>query len=174
MSIRAVFADIDGVLHPPPRLRGPDAVAALALADASQMHRQGLFCWAHHLDAALSAAEASTGEEFVLVIHSTWRKQPWVSLRLLREALGPLGRRLMAMTSPDLDREASILDLAERAGIDDYLVLDDASAEFSAGIQQLVITNPLRGVSDPAVLAAVNGWARASRRDARALKVPVA
>lgn len=174
MSIRAVFADIDGVMHPPPRLRGPELVAALALASGRQMRSQGLFCWAGHLEAALSEAEHRTGEEFPLVIHSTWRKQPWVSLQVLREALGPLGHRLMTMTSPDLDREDSILDLAERARIEDYLVIDDASAEFSSRIEHLVITNPLRGVNDPAVLSVIRAWAGASCRDSRTLKIPVA
>ncbi|MEJ8837689.1 HAD domain-containing protein [Ramlibacter sp. AN1133] len=175
MRFKAVFADIDGVMHRPPNSRGPDSVAAIALASGTQLREQGLFCWTEHLEQALAEADEATGDAIVLVIHSSWRKQPWVSMQMLREALGPLGHRLMAITSPDLEREASIVDLAERAGIDDFIVIDDASAEFSPRIKNLVVTNPLRGVSDPGVLAAVRDWAGAGRaRVERALKVPVA
>jgi hypothetical protein len=174
MKSRAVFTDIDGVLHPPPRFRGPESVSALAVSTGQQMRLLGLFCWAENLETVLSEVEQRTGEDIPLVIHSTWRKQPWVSLHTLRQALGPLGHRLMAATSPDLEREDSILDLAERAGIEDYLVLDDASSEFSSRVSNLLITNPLRGVSDPAVLNAIKGWAGALCSDSRTLKVPVA
>lgn len=138
------------------------------------MRSKGLFCWSEDLEDAIREAEQRTGDDIALVIHSTWRKQPWVSLQLLREALGPLGHRLVALTSPHLEREDSILDLVQRAGIDDYIVIDDAAREFSPRIQQLVVTNPLCGVSDPAVLSAVQDWVGADCRDSRTFKIPVA
>jgi hypothetical protein len=172
MTIDAVFSDIDGVLHSPALLRGLDA-STLAMAGATRMREMGLFCWADQLEAVLQEADAAAGHTVPLILHSTWRKQPWASMRLLRDALGPLGHRLEGMTSPDLDREASILELATRAGFDNFLVLDDASAEFDQGIKNLVITNPLLGVSDPAVLCKIRRLAATVACQSRAFPIPV-
>lgn len=175
MTTKAVSTDVDGVLHSSLAAHGPQAAAQLALASPQQWRERGLFCWAGLLEAVLQEIDAHEGEVVPLIIHSTWRKQPWVSLGAMRAALGPLGHRLMAMTSPDLAREDSIVDLAQRADLDSILVLDDSSAEFSPGrLSNLVITNPLTGVSDPAVLAQLRAWGcEPRRRNTRALSIPV-
>lgn len=174
MTTRAVFSDVDGVLHSTLMVRGLDQVTRLALSTPDDWRQQGLFCWAQDLEEALREVDVSTGDTVPLVIHSTWRLQPWLTLPMMRKALGPLGHRLMAMTSPDLAREASILDLVQRAGIDEFLVLDDSVREFSPGaIANLLITDPLTGASDPQILQAVRHWSSSSPRDC-ALPIAVA
>lgn len=150
---KAIFIDFDGVLHPSTATLGLD-IPVLCFADGNGFRRVGLFCWAHLLEEVL----ASSPDEILLVVHSTWRQQPWATPRLLRELLGPLGHRYQGITAPHLSRQASIEDLCARAGIEDHLILDDARDEFDPDTCRLVITNPLLGISEPAALQAVRSW----------------
>jgi hypothetical protein len=161
-SMRALFSDIDGVLHPPSAIQGL-SMATLALGRADTFARLGLFCWAGILEDLL----VQTDDDLGLIIHSTWRQQSWVSPQLMRAALGPLGHRFIGMTSPDLQRQASIEDLCQRAGISDRLILDDAGDEFAPGTPGLLVTNPLRGVSDPAIQDRLIEWSHRGATQAR-------
>jgi len=71
LSMRILFTDFDGVVHP-----GPTVVT-------SQTH----FCWLPQLARLLAP-----WDDIELVIHSTWRHQ--YDLAELREMLGSLGRAI--------------------------------------------------------------------------------
>jgi hypothetical protein len=81
---------------------------------------------------------------------------------MMRQLLGPLGARFQGMTSAKLPREESIRDLCSRIGVDHHLIIDDARHEFREQ-SRLIVTNPLRGVDDPEVLARVREWAAGGR-----------
>ena len=56
------------------------------------------------------------------------------------------------------NREPSINAMVNQAQIDSFLILDDAYQEFSVLVGNLVVCNPLLGVSDPEVQAKVRDW----------------
>jgi hypothetical protein len=164
-AVKALFTDFEGVLHPSTAIRGLD-MATISFGGGAQFAKHGLFRWASLLEEALS----ESSDDICVVVHSSWRKQPWASQRLVRDALGPLGHRFHGMTTVDLPRQASIEDVCRRAGISDYMILDDARAEFRPGTPNLVITNPLLGVSEPAMIKAITSWACPTRTRAPAFR----
>src|SRR6266568_3567357 len=97
-AVRAVFADFDGVFHPSTAILGLD-MPALAFQGREAFTRMGLFRWVQLLEDAL----ASSPDDIMLIVHSSWRKQPWASSRVMRDVLGPLGHRYQGMTSPEME-----------------------------------------------------------------------
>lgn len=161
---KALFCDFDGVFHPPTAIVGLD-LALLAIAPGQVIRQRGLFRWCARLESALQDAEDAAGtpvaeaDRVLVVVHSNWARQPWITNAVLRDALGPLAHRYAGATDPSLPRQQAIDDFCARVGIDDRLILDDASAEFAPVTRGLVITNPLLGVSDPEVLYKIVTWA---------------
>jgi hypothetical protein len=150
MPLRALFLDIDGVLHPSTAINGIDfANPAMQTADA--LRGAGLLC---HVQALLDAIADS---DVLIIVHSSWRDTPWAG-GVLREVLG---RCFAGFTIADLAREASIADTCERFEIADFLIVDDAHGEFETDHIRcrLLVTNPLTGL-DTEILARVRAWAR--------------
>jgi hypothetical protein len=150
---RVISLDIDGVLHDANMVKTAD-ICALAIGGGAVLRSAGLFAHAQLLEGLLGELGAT---DVRIIIHSSWRKHHWAP-GVIRAALGPLERRFESMTSPDAGREASVEALCARAGIDDYLIIDDAHDEFTPGNPHLVVTNPIRGLNDPAVLARIRAW----------------
>lgn len=150
---KIIFLDFDGPLHPTTAIDGvrrpPD--------EASFLERD-LFRWAFHLDVALS--KAKDRENILIAAHSSWRQIPGLSQNLIREKLGPrLGAQYVGMTRPELKRWESIQEMCKRGGFDDFLIIDDAINEFPENLPQLVVCNPLKGLSDPTIQRRVIDWA---------------
>lgn len=155
MSIKALFIDFDGPLHPSTAIEG-----IRRPPDAHTCKERQLFRWAHHLEAILSPLSDEQRADILIVAHSSWRKIDGLSQSLIRDSLGPVISQMYAgMTRPDLDRWNSIQDTCARFDIDDFLIIDDATAEFPKDLPQLVICNPLKGLSDPVVQSRISDWA---------------
>lgn len=143
MRMRTLLTiDVDGVLH--------SLDSAYAVADSrlpvEQLLAAGLFCHCQVLEDLLSRQE-----HVDLVVHSSWR----LACRedRIRELLGPLGRRMRAVTPTKIqDREASILDLMRRWQVPHsrVVVLDDQAFFFRTLRDNLVACPSDAGV--PAVL----------------------
>lgn len=155
---RVLFCDIDGVLHSASLIEGAD-LAGLAAQGADKLLALGLFGLSQHLEQVLAGAGA---DDVMIAIHSSWRATVWAP-PIMRRLLGPLGGRFHGFTSAKVPREASIIDLCSRIGVDDHLILDDAGHEFRER-SRLVVTDPLTGVDDPEVLARVREWAAGDHR----------
>lgn len=121
--------------------------------------KHNLLRWAPLLEAVLCECQAQTGEDFTIAVHSSWRKASWATNSVLRQALGPLGHRFLSVTNPQMDRHAAIIDLSERCGIDDFLIVDDDRMAFAPSTPNLLVTNPLYGLSDTGCLDEVRRWA---------------
>ena len=149
-TTRAVFLDIDGVFHPSTAIEGKDP--AIPMDVFARDH--DLLRWTPVL------AELLHGhEDVMLFVHSNWRTA--VSNATLRELLGPLGKGRLFQGVTDVnvrDREPSIKAMVNQAQIDHFLILDDAYQEFSELVGNLVVCNPLLGVSDPEVQTKVRDW----------------
>lgn len=161
MTQKVIFLDFDGPLHPSTAIEGirqpPDEAACLD---------RNLFRWAIHLDILLSKLSNEKRSSILIAAHSSWRKIPGLSQQLIRQLLGPrLAKQYVGMTRPDLPRWESIQEMCARAEFDDILIIDDAKDEFPAGLAQLVVCNPLKGLSDPAIQAQIFNWARTSHCD---------
>jgi hypothetical protein len=59
-------------------------------------------------------------------------------------------------------RYRSIEKVVESAGVDEYLVLDDARFEFPEGYSPLVVCDPDLGVSQPEVIEKIARWLQAT------------
>lgn len=154
--MKTLFLDFDGVLHPSIAILGKD-IATLALHGSEHILASGLFKWNELLEAALSESE----EEVVIVVHSSWRNQPWMSTSLARDLLGPLAHRFEGFVELREPREKAISEFADRMKVDDFLILDDSRAEFSVLLDRLLLTNPLSGVSEASTLAQIRAWTSA-------------
>jgi hypothetical protein len=155
--MKTLFLDFDGVLHPSTAILNKD-MPTLALQGIEQLLEGGLFQWRSQLEQALSRSESE--QEIAIVVHSSWRNQTWMSSALARELLGPLGHRFAGFVEQHEPRERAITKFIDRMQIEEFLILDDAYAEFSVLHDRLLVTNPLLGVSDPQVLAQIGCWSR--------------
>lgn len=167
--MKTLFLDFDGVLHPSTAVLDVDRLA-LSANPLATIARHDLMRWATLLEDALSDCQTRTLEDYTIAVHSSWRKAAWATNSVLRQALGPLGHRFLCVTNAQLQRHESILDLCERCGIDDYLIVDDDRSAFAPGTGNLVVTNPLLGLSEPHCLQRIKVWAEPTRSD-RALPV---
>lgn len=163
--MKTLFLDFDGPLHPATAIQGKD-MATLALLGAAEIRKAGFFCWNEALEDALAI-----NHEIGIVVHSSWRNQPWMSSALAREILGPLGHRFQGFATPHVPRERAVEECITRMGIEDFLILDDAHAEFKKLSPFLIAPNPLRGVSDQSILARVALWSEPSPARQKSLMV---
>jgi hypothetical protein len=144
-SARVLFEDFDGVLHPTLARDATPWDEALV----STKH----FGWVPALEGALRGHP-----DVRVVVHSTWRYK--YDLEELRGVLGGLACRVIASTRSDLPRYDSIVDwLQQNPWCTDYRILDDDANEFPRPLpRELIVCNPLTGVSAPEVLRALADW----------------
>lgn len=132
----ALFLDFDGVLHP-------------AVPEGEKVR---YFEWATTL------ADALRGQDRLgLVVHSTWRYiyDPAELAQMLR----PVDVPLLGVVPRGPRYESILWWLHLNPSIQNYRIVDDASAEFpSPAPPELILCQPLRGASDPAVLKALQDW----------------
>lgn len=145
---RVLFVDIDGVFHPTTH-----SVASTEPA-IDAVH----FGWVHFLDRALRGHD-----DVVIVVHSTWRKE--YTLEELRELLGVLGPRVVALTPLESPRYESIQWwLHMNPSFSDYRILDDQPHEFpDPPPPEFILCNPATGVTAPKVLQALSEWLGAAK-----------
>jgi hypothetical protein len=67
----------------------------------------------------------------------------------------------IGITDTELGRYEGIMASVERMGLreEDFIVVDDSRESFPEGFTQLVLVNPMRGVSEPAVRSKIAAWA---------------
>lgn len=150
--MRAIFLDFDGPMHPISAITG---LVPPVLNLAQEIEQRQLMRHLPLLDRALE-----DHEDVGIVVHSAWRR--FVDNAGLRHMLGPLADRMLGITSTGLERYEGILQLVERAGIDDYLIIDDAAEEFPAGLHRLALVCPENGITDPQALDALSAWLSSS------------
>jgi len=139
--------DIDGVLHA--------RDAHFAVGDTKTASMEGLRAAGLFQHCRALADLLATLHEVELVMHSSWRLAH--GIQELREFLGPAGRYLKAVTPPELEREASVLEFMRRRRLRaaDVVLLDDQPALFSELRGRVIVCDPVSGLSSPGVLAAV-------------------
>ena len=148
--MRGLFLDFDGVVHPVSEISDRrSSVAGVDLPHLIQSRR--LLRWMPLLVQTLS-----DHPDVLVVVHSGWRGL--ASNTQLREFLGPLADRFVGVTSLHLPRYDGILRFADRAGFDDYLIIDDDAQEFPPELSSLVVTDPELGLSDGHSLAQLEQW----------------
>jgi len=167
--MKAVFADFDGVFHPSPEILDKD-MPSLVMRGADAVLSTGLFRWTGLVEDVL--AQSPGGEDIAVVVHSSWRNMGWADSRLVRQLLGPLGHRFEGFVQRHVPREQSIREFIDRVGIDQYVILDDARREFVLEQDNLIVTNPLVGMSDPAALAHLGRWAMSCQETKLRIPVP--
>lgn len=133
--MRLLFIDFDGVLH-----------STCAELDNSY------FCWLPELEKLLSKFP-----DVKLVVHSTWRYE--YHNEELRELLGPLGDRFIG-SAPRGPREQAIQMVlqANKGKVTDYLVLDDAPADFPDGTLNTLFVDGLQGIGPAMNHAPITEW----------------
>ena len=167
--MKVVFADFDGVFHPSTEILDKD-LPTLAMRGSDAVLATGLFRWTSLTEEVLSSAPGS--EDIAIVVHSSWRNMGWADSRLARELLGPLGHRFEGFTQRQIPREQSIRDFVQRAGVEQYVILDDAEREFRSEREHLIVTNPLLGMSDPLALSQLGRWAMSSQEAKLCIPMP--
>ncbi|NKE68647.1 hypothetical protein RAMLITH_22760 [Ramlibacter sp. RBP-2] len=134
--MRVLFLDFDGVLT----------------KVAAEGERVVLFEWL-----PLLAALLVPWPDVRIVVHSTWRYDH--TDEELRKLLGPLAARFIGAVPRGPRAEAIRWFLYSNAAITDYLVVDDSCAEFPEDFSgPLVVCDPLFGISDARVRAAIAAW----------------
>ncbi|MBK4737322.1 HAD domain-containing protein [Noviherbaspirillum pedocola] len=144
-GLRALFFDIDGVLHPTGIAYEDEAGGIYCDPDDQR------FIWA-----AILAELLEPHPDVVLVCHSTWRHR--LGFRGLRAILPPeLAERLIGVTDLYVGREESIQAYVAQHGIaaDAYVIIDNERGAFTAGTSQLVHVNSSTGISTPKARAAI-------------------
>jgi hypothetical protein len=140
---RALFIDIDGVLHPTTVEGSPDAGGIV---------HTPMFGWLPVLAGVLRPHPG-----VALVVHSTWRYTHDVDE--LRGVLGALGSRVVGATPPGPRYESILSWLHLNPAITDYRILDDDQREFPRPLPaELILCNPSTGITGPKVLAALRAW----------------
>ncbi len=140
---RALFVDIDGVLHP--------TMVEDALEADGVVHTP-MFGWLPVLAGVLRPHQ-----HVVLVVHSTWRYTHDVDE--LRGVLGTLGSRVVGATPRGPRYESILWWLHLNPAFSDYRILDDDAKEFpSPPPAELILCNPSAGVTGPEVLASLGAW----------------
>lgn len=138
--MRILSLDFDGVVHP--------GSLCTERVDTPQ------FGWLEHLTRLLAPHP-----DVAILVHSSWRET--YSLAELRMILDDdLGDQFVGVAPPGEDRYAAIQAwVRENAPAAQLLILDDDRSAFPASPPSgLVICDPCRGLSDPAVWDAVVAW----------------
>lgn len=150
-NMRGIFLDFDGVTHP---------VSSIADWRSLNLHggdlphliqKRSLFRWLPLLEKSLDEHP-----DVVLVVHSAWRSV--ANNSSLRDILGALSDRFIGVTSLEMGRYDGILDLAQRSGMDQYLIIDDATHEFPVDCEQLLAPDPETGLSDGKIGQKLRDW----------------
>jgi hypothetical protein len=138
---RILFLDFDGVLHPTlDDMEGEEPIAT------------GHFGWL-----ALLAKTLEPYPDVAIVVHSTWRYV--YDPNELRELIGPLGARFLGATPRGPRYESIQWWLHLNPMFASHRILDDNPSEFPTPLPaELIVCHPLRGVSDPVVLAQLREW----------------
>jgi len=146
--LRALFLDFDGPMHPVSAINGLEPSDLRMQANTGE---RGLFRWLHHLEALLAGHD-----DVCLVVHSSWRRH--VENDQIRQLLGSLGMQFEGVTPGESTRYLGIQQTVERFQIESHLIVDDATAEFPAGLPELVAVHPEQGLDDPAVRKQILAW----------------
>jgi len=134
--MRTLFLDFDGVTH------STGSAPGYSLP----------FEWVPVLNELLCSAP-----DVQIVIHSSWAEH--YSLDELRTFLEPLGDRVVGVVGRGRRSDAISEFLRANPGVDRWLVLDDAPGEFTEEmLNSVVVCNPSRGLSDPAVQCQIRRW----------------
>ena len=142
-AARVLFLDFDGVLHP--TLDDVEGGSGESVAT-------GLFGWVPVLAMALKPYP-----DVEVMVHSTWRYTH--DPDELRELLGALGPRFLGATPRGPRYESILWWLHLNPTFASHRILDDNPREFpTPKPAELIVCHPLRGVSDPKVLASLNEW----------------
>lgn len=148
--MRALMLDFDGVVHPVSQIA--DQRLRASHVDLHHLvESRKLLRWMPLLVEAME-----DHPDVDIVVHSGWRGI--ASNVQLREFLGPLAPRFIGVTSTMLPRYEGIVDFAERAGITEYVILDDAGHEFPQGLGTLILTDPELGLTDGQSLDRFKTW----------------
>lgn len=147
----AVFLDFDGVTHPSEAILGLNQSITQHAIDS-----RGLFRWVKHLEELIEAAPQSLKDELFIAAHSSWRMLQNLDQSLVRNGLGKLAPYYVGMTDPSMDRWNSIQDMRDRGQFDNIIILDDSYKEFPEKLEQLIICNPMKGLSDPDVIKKIS------------------
>lgn len=153
--MRGVFLDFDGVGHPVSAIEDWRDLNVHGADLPTLIAKRNLFRWLPILTEELRAHE-----DVVIFVHSGWRSV--ADNLLMRQILGDLGDRYMGITPLDLRRYAGIREVAQRAGLDQFLIIDDAKHEFPAECAELLLTDPELGLSEVAVQERLRGWLEAT------------
>lgn len=138
--MRVLFLDFDGVLHPAGEAAGTTV----------------LFEWYPILVRLLEP-----WTEVFLAVHSSWRYDHRSDE--LRELLEPLGTRFIGSVPRGPRAESIRWFLQANPVIDDHLALDDSPGEFSIGGVRLIVCDPSKGISDPAIQQQIQNWLAAPK-----------
>lgn len=132
--MRVVFLDFDGVLHPTP------------LDDADQPLR--LLPLLH---------SALSGKDVFLVVHSTWRYA--YRPKQLAELLATAGAPVLGATPPGPRYQSILRWLKLSPSVTDFVILDDAAAEFpDPPPAELILCDPAAGLLTAGVLDRLRSW----------------
>jgi hypothetical protein len=143
--MRVLFIDFDGCLHPG-ELKNS--------SDAAEVEHCVHFGWLPHLERVLRPHD-----DVGVVVHSTWRYTH--TPEELAMLLGPLESRFLGAVPRGPRWECIEWWLHWNQQVTDFRVLDDQLDEFpDPPPSQLILCNPHRGVSDPAVLEQLAQWLR--------------
>ena len=141
---RALFIDIDGVLHPAPE---PGR-----LGPSDRFLQVGHFGWLPELVQLLRPHP-----DVAVVVHSSWRLS--YSDDEVREMLLELGERVIEVTPRCAGRYESILAWLDDHPVESYRIVDDDASEFASPTPpELVLCDPSPGLSSPAVQQALRAW----------------
>lgn len=139
-AMRIMCLDFDGVVHP-----GPHCTERVDTPH---------FGWLKHLTRLLEPHP-----DVRVLVHSSWRENySLAELRMILEE--DVGDRVVGVAPLGQDRYAAIQAwVRENAPAAQLLILDDDRSAFPAKPPLgLVICNPCKGLSDPAVSDAVEAW----------------
>lgn len=135
--MRILFLDIDGIVH----------------SGESADEPTEYWCWLPVLVELLAPHP-----DVVVVVHSSWRYEH--TLTELRTVLGELGHRVIDATPRARRWESIEWWMSQNCRqVSSWRILDDAPEQFpNPPPPQLIVCDPGRGVSDPAVQAALRAW----------------
>jgi hypothetical protein len=161
---RAIFLDLDGVVHPPSIALDWQKLqsSGISLAEFGRREQGRAFCWLPAFAGLLREHP-----DVLVLVHSSWREL--CSRSEIQDLLACLPKEQVDVVPVNraLDRYASIRDLVQRVDIVQYLILDDDRAAFPQHCEQLALCNPHMGLSDPAVQARICEWLERTKPVAR-------